>query len=45
MELCRDDLDMAELGANAEMVVRHYRLDLDPSTEEFYAEVLREMGQ
>jgi hypothetical protein len=45
IDLCLNDFEMSELGSNAEMVVRHYHPELEPGTEEFYAEVLREMGQ
>jgi hypothetical protein len=45
MDLCLNDHEMAELGANAEMAVKHYHPELEPGSEEFYAEVLREMGQ
>lgn len=45
IELCENDSEMAELGANAEMTVKHYCPQLEPGSEEFYAEVLREMGQ
>jgi len=45
MQWCIDDADIAKLAAISEGMVLHKRPELDPGSEEFYQEVLREMGQ
>lgn len=45
VELCRDDHDMARVAANAEAEVLALHPELVPGSEEFYRQVLREMGQ
>lgn len=44
IEACRQSLDMQNLGATAEGLVLELHPELEPGSEEFYAEVLVKMG-
>lgn len=44
MELISNSMEMQDCGATAESVVLKRSPELEPGSEPFYAEVLREMG-